>query len=101
MGIPDLRLLAQVEFEVFGHVQGCGFTKCCRDLCAKSDIRGWVKNSKRGTIVGKMQGPKVEVDKMIEWLSTVGSPGCQIERCELSNWKTLARLDYKDFSIRF
>lgn len=43
----------------------------------------------------------ISVIRRIEWLSTVGSPGCQIERCELSNWKTLARLDYKDFSIRF
>lgn len=43
---------------------GVGFTKICRDNCANADIRGWVKNSKRGTIIGKMQGVKTEVDKM-------------------------------------
>jgi len=43
---------------------GVGFTKFCRDNCLNADIKGWVKNSKRGTIVGKMQGLKPEIDKM-------------------------------------
>lgn len=46
------------------YISGCYFTKYTRDLCTKSGITGWVKNSKQGTIVGKMQGPKEEVDKM-------------------------------------
>lgn len=45
-------------------IAGVGFTKYCRDNCANAGIRGWVKNSKRGTIVGKMQGLKPEIDKM-------------------------------------
>ncbi|XP_037927541.1 acylphosphatase-2 [Teleopsis dalmanni] len=101
MGIPDIRMLITVDFEVFGHVQGCYFTKNTRDLCTKAGIKGWVKNSKQGTIVGKMQGPKEEVDKMIQWLSKEGSPGSQIEKCELRYMGTLNRLDYKDFAIRF
>lgn len=36
-----------------------------------------------------------------EWLSKEGSPGSKIERCELTNWGTLNRLDYKEFAIRF
>lgn len=43
---------------------GVGFTKYCRDNCLNAGIRGWVKNSKKGTIVGKMQGLKPEIDKM-------------------------------------
>ena len=46
------------------YISGCGFTKDARDLCAKCNIRGWVKNSKRGTIVGKMQGSKQEINKL-------------------------------------
>lgn len=41
---------------------GCYFTKCTRDKCDELGIRGWVKNSKNGTIVGKMQGIKANVD---------------------------------------
>ncbi|XP_039950636.1 acylphosphatase-2 isoform X1 [Bactrocera tryoni] len=66
MGIPDIRMLISVEFEVFGHVQGCYFTKYTRDLCTKAGIKGWVKNSKQGTIIGKIQGPKEEVNRMID-----------------------------------
>lgn len=43
---------------------GCSFTKYCKDNALQFNIKGWVKNSKRGTIVGKMQGVKIEVDKM-------------------------------------
>lgn len=52
-----------VELTFFLHL-GVGFTKFCRDNCLNGGIHGWVKNSKRGTIVGKMQGRKEEVDKM-------------------------------------
>ena len=43
---------------------GIGFTKHIRDRCTDTGVKGWVKNSKRGTIMGKMQGFKPEVDKM-------------------------------------
>lgn len=33
-------------------------------MCKELGICGWVKNSKRGTIMGKMQGPKADLDKM-------------------------------------
>ncbi|CAB3382523.1 Hypothetical predicted protein [Cloeon dipterum] len=72
MGAADNHLVQQanatalvsVEFEVFGQVQGVYFTKYCRDMCTQLGIGGWVKNSKKGTIVGKMQGEKIRVDQM-------------------------------------
>ncbi|CAG4985612.1 unnamed protein product [Parnassius apollo] len=85
MSADDLSTLLSVEFEVFGQVQGCFFTKYCKDLALQLGITGWVKNTKKGTIVGKLQGRKAELDQMIDWLSNTGSPGCKIERCELSN----------------
>ncbi|XP_050441105.1 acylphosphatase-2 [Adelges cooleyi] len=90
-----------VEFEVFGKVQGVYFTKYCRDQCAELNIVGWVKNSKRGTIMGKMQGPKSNVEAMIAWLSNEGSPGSKVERCDLMNFEYLARKEFNGFSIRF
>ncbi|CAK1600662.1 unnamed protein product [Parnassius mnemosyne] len=101
MAADDLSTLLSIEFEVFGKVQGCFFTKYCKDLALQLGITGWVKNTKKGTIVGKLQGRKAELDQMIDWLTNTGSPGCKIERCELSNWVYLTRFDYNDFSIRF
>lgn len=43
-------------------MKGCYFTKCTRDICDELNIRGWVKNSKNGTILGKMQGVKANID---------------------------------------
>ncbi|XP_068632842.1 acylphosphatase-2 [Battus philenor] len=101
MGFDDHNTLLSVEFEVFGQVQGCFFTKHCKDLALQLGITGWVKNTKKGTIVGKIQGLKANLDQMIEWLSHTGSPGCKIEKCELANWVYLTGFDYRDFSIRF
>ncbi|KAH9644118.1 hypothetical protein HF086_015448 [Spodoptera exigua] len=37
----------------------------------------------------------------IDWLSTTGSPGCKIEKCDLTNWEYVAKIAYTDFTIRF
>ncbi|XP_018902869.1 acylphosphatase-2 [Bemisia tabaci] len=97
----ELSTLVSVEFEVFGHVQGVYFTKYARDRCLELGLAGWIKNSKRGTIVGKMQGEKSKVEEMVSWLSKTGSPGSQIERCDLMNFEYIARQEFRGFSIRF
>ncbi|KAJ1519724.1 hypothetical protein ONE63_004982 [Megalurothrips usitatus] len=93
--------IVSVEFEVFGQVQGVYFTKYCRDKSLELGLSGWVKNSKRGTILGKMQGEKRYVEQMIQWLSKVGSPGCRIDRCDLINLEYLRRQEFRGFTIRF
>ncbi|XP_014606775.1 PREDICTED: acylphosphatase-2 [Polistes canadensis] len=93
--------LVSVEFEVFGKVQGVYFPKYVRDLCLQLGICGWVKNSKTGTILGKMEGPRAFVDQMAQWLSTVGSPGSEIDHCEFTMWEYVTRRSYKGFAIRF
>ncbi|BES87235.1 unnamed protein product [Nesidiocoris tenuis] len=101
MGVDDGHTIVSVEFEVYGHVQGVYFTKYCRDRALELGLGGWVKNSKRGTIVGKVQGTKEQVENMVNWLSRAGSPGSKIERCELRDFEYLARQDFRGFSIRF
>ncbi|XP_031839268.1 acylphosphatase-2 isoform X1 [Nomia melanderi] len=77
------------------------FPKYVRDICLQLGICGWVKNSKTGTILGKMQGPRPFVDQMTQWLSNVGSPGSEIHHCDFTNWETVSRQQYKGFAIRF
>ncbi|OXU28903.1 acylphosphatase-2 [Nasonia vitripennis] len=93
--------LVSVEFEVYGKVQGCSFTKYVRELCQRLGIVGWVKNSKTGTIVGKMQGPQALIDQMAQWLSTVGSPESEIHHCEFKDLCTVTKPGYKGFAVRF
>lgn len=80
---------------------GVGFTKDTRDIALNNNIKGWVKNSKQGTIVGKMQGLKHDIDKLCDWMSNVGSPGAKIERAEFANWRESKSLAFSDFAIRF
>ncbi|KAJ8985263.1 hypothetical protein NQ317_007048 [Molorchus minor] len=70
-------------------------------MCEELNLYGWVKNTKKGTIQGKLQGQKSNIEQMVMWLSNTGSPGSQIERCELTNWQNLAKPDFKGFQIRF
>ncbi|KAJ8944542.1 hypothetical protein NQ318_009705 [Aromia moschata] len=93
--------VVSVEFEVFGKVQGVYFTKYCKEMCEGLNLNGWVKNTKKGTIQGKLQGQRSNIEQMVMWLSNTGSPGSQIERCELTNWQNLTKPDYKGFQIRF
>jgi hypothetical protein len=39
--------------------------------------------------MGQMQGPPAAIQEMKSWLSTVGSPNCQIERAEFRNEKII------------
>ncbi|KAG5899904.1 hypothetical protein JTB14_002456 [Gonioctena quinquepunctata] len=93
--------LVSVEFEVFGKVQGVSFTKYCKEMSEELNLSGWVKNTKKGTIQGKLQGQRSKVEHMAMWLSNTGSPGSEIDHCELMNWQNLAKPDYKGFQIRF
>lgn len=43
---------------------GCFFTKYCKEVAEQLGLGGWVKNSKKGTIVGKIQGYKAEMEQM-------------------------------------
>ncbi|KAL0267458.1 UNVERIFIED_CONTAM: hypothetical protein PYX00_009719 [Menopon gallinae] len=104
MGVRELQLtspLVSVEFEVFGYFEGAYFKRYCKEECNKLGVGGWVKTSARGTIIGKLEGPRTRVDQMISWLSYCGSPGSQIDQCRLYNHEYLRRPEFRSFSIRF
>ncbi|KAL7630300.1 UNVERIFIED_CONTAM: hypothetical protein RMT77_019554 [Armadillidium vulgare] len=90
-----------VDFEVFGKVQGCNFTKYAKDLAEQNGISGWIKNSRTGSITGRIQGTKESIDHMLKWLSEEGSPGCQIEKCATTNRQAILKPDYPKFSLKF
>lgn len=91
--------LVSVEFEVSGIVQGVYFTKYCHDQCKNFGLRGWVRNSRKGTIIGKIQGEKEKVDQMAMWLRLQGSPASRIEHAEFRRWEILDGYDFRDFRI--
>ncbi|XP_063474115.1 acylphosphatase-2 isoform X9 [Symphalangus syndactylus] len=95
------RPLKSVDYEVFGRVQGRRPPKYTEDEARKIGVVGWVKNTSKGTVTGQVQGPEDKVNSMKSWLSKVGSPSSRIDRTNFSNEKTISKLEYSNFSIRY
>ncbi|XP_013775676.1 acylphosphatase-2-like [Limulus polyphemus] len=99
--LPARPLLVQVDFEVSGDVHGCLFTKYARDMCQQLGVKGWIRFSRWGTVIGQIQGEKDRVDEMALWLRLQGSPGSKIVRCDFKNWLIVDTYDFRNFSVRF
>ncbi|XP_010331904.1 acylphosphatase-2 isoform X3 [Saimiri boliviensis] len=95
------RPLISVDYEVFGEVQGVCFRMYTEGEAKKIGVVGWVKNTSKGTVTGQVQGPEDKVNSMKSWLSKVGSPSSRIDRTNFSNEKTISKLEYSNFSIRY
>ncbi|KYN05981.1 Acylphosphatase-2 [Cyphomyrmex costatus] len=99
--LTTIQLVISKDKRFFNKITGVYFPKYVRDICSQLKICGWVKNSKTGTILGKMQGRRALVDQMAQWLTSVGSPGSEIQHCEFTNWETVTKQQYQGFMIRF
>jgi len=98
---PPGATYVSVEYEVYGQVQGCYYPKYAKEIAEQGSIGGWIKNTKAGTIVGKLNGTIANVKEMIQWLATTGSPGCKIEKIDLRNWEFMVQQEFRSFSMRF
>lgn len=98
---PDGNPIISVEYEVYGQVQGIGFPKFAKDHAELLGLGGWVKNTRQGTIAGRLEGPKDKLVQMVQWLGTDGAPGCKIDRIELRNWEFTVVQTFRNFSLRF
>jgi len=98
---PSENSLISVEYEVFGQVQGLGFPKFAKEQAEMLGLGGWVKNTRQGTIAGRLEGPRNRLGHMIQWLGKQGPPGCTIEKLELRNWEFTVVQTFHNFSVRF
>ncbi|XP_074197249.1 acylphosphatase-2 isoform X2 [Camelus bactrianus] len=80
---------------------GVCFRMYTEDEARKIGVVGWVKNTSKGTVTGQVQGPEEKVNSMKSWLSKVGSPSSRIDRTNFSNEKSISKLEYSNFSIRY
>ncbi|EHB14567.1 Acylphosphatase-2 [Heterocephalus glaber] len=92
--------LKSVDYEVFGSVQGVCFRRYTEGEAKKIGIVAWVKNTRKGTVTGQVQGPEEKVDSMKSWLSKVGSPSFHIDHTKFSSEKTISKLEYSNFSVQ-
>ncbi|KAL4613164.1 acylphosphatase-1 isoform X1 [Arapaima gigas] len=97
--MSDQEDLISVDYEISGRVQGVFFRKYTQGEGKKLGLVGWVQNTDQGTVKGQLQGPRIKVQQMQEWLKTTGSPKSHIIKAEFHNEKIVQRLDYSNFKI--
>lgn len=88
------------EFEVFGRVQGVFFRKFTHKQAKTLGLRGWCRNTKEGTVAGELEGPRMQVMAMQQWLRVCGSPQSHIDRTVFSELKPIVVYKYQNFSIK-
>ncbi|MFT7805606.1 acylphosphatase-2-like [Arapaima gigas] len=97
----DGAQLCSVDFEIFGHVQGVCFRMYSEAEGQRLGVSGWVKNTRRGSVMGQVQGPPHLVNEMKVWLSKEGSPGSRITRAVFSNERNIPKLEITGFTTRY
>ncbi|KRX23543.1 Protein roller-3 [Trichinella nelsoni] len=94
------KSLLSVDFEVFGKVQGVFFRKSTVEKAKDLGLVGWCQNTKTGTVIGQVEGPKNEVNEMKIWLEKVGSPSSRIDKAVFKNEKEISTLNFNSFDVK-
>ncbi|XP_075221482.1 acylphosphatase-1-like isoform X3 [Lycorma delicatula] len=95
----DTSNLLAVDFEIEGVVQGVNFREFTREKAKLLDLRGFVTNTKNGTVLGHLEGNADDVKHMKKWLREEGSPLSSIKNATFTNEMKPHNYTYKDFNI--
>merc|ERR1712080_279916 len=79
------KMLLGVDYEVWGRVQGVFFRKFTHEKALSLGLKGWVKNTRDGTVKGQMEGSDSDVAAMKTWLEKTGSPQSRIDKAVFTN----------------
>ena len=91
--------IMHVKFEIFGKVQGVYFRKYTKEEADTIGIRGWVKNTTQKTVIGELQGPTEDMQKLKIWLQNEGSPKSKISKAIFEDKGVIKHYTYSNFSI--
>jgi acylphosphatase len=87
---------ARAHFYVSGWVQGVSFRGYARKCARELGLTGWVRNLYDGRVEGVAEGPRAEVERLIEAVRR-GPSAARVENVEV-RWDE-ARGEFKDFRI--
>ncbi|XP_014780059.2 acylphosphatase-1 [Octopus bimaculoides] len=68
-------------------------------MAMNNNCVGWVQNTKRGTVIGQLQGPPESVKTLKDWLKKTGSPKSRIVRCVFKNEIEIKKLEHSEFLV--
>ena len=90
--------LYRITFTVYGRVQGVYFRKYTLEYAQSIHLRGYVKNTIEGTVVGEAEGLLSDIQQFKHFLEFKGSPSSNIEKLE-SDIVKIDAYGYDDFTI--
>ncbi len=85
------RLLIQ------GRVQGVGYRANTRRMANKLNLRGWVRNLRNGDVELLVEGPEVEVDRLIDWCHR-GPTSAYVSKVRVE--KSKATREFDGFAVK-
>ncbi|VWU50464.1 acylphosphatase, putative [Hepatocystis sp. ex Piliocolobus tephrosceles] len=89
------------DFEVFGKVQGVFFRKYTKQEATKLNIKGYVQNTTRNTVIGRAESDNIEsLNVFKNFLNNIGSPSSKIDKCVITNEKTMDSYSSTNFYIK-
>lgn len=88
---------ARAELRIHGKVQGVFFRANTRDQSRHRDLTGWVKNLPDGTVRAVIEGPRAEVQEVVDWAHE-GPSAARVEEVEVE-W-TESTGEFDSFEIR-
>ena len=91
--------LKSFKFEIHGKVQGVYFRKCTAERAISLGIKGWVKNTTKGTVIGFAEGENIALKNMKEWLEKTGSPKSRVEKAVFTDEKDISSFTQPVFKV--
>ena len=82
---------------VTGKVQGVYFRATTRNMAERHDVDGWVRNLDDGRVEAVFEGPKADVETMVEFCHE-GSESARVEGVDVTDEEPR---DVGDFRIRY
>jgi len=90
--------LASIRATVYGHVQGVYFRAFVSRRARELGLKGYVRNTREGTVEVHAEGEREQLEKLIEHLK-VGPPAAVVQRVAVE-WAGYTG-NYSEFSISY
>jgi acylphosphatase len=90
--------VVQYKIEINGRVQGVGFRYFVQKRAEELNIKGWVKNTPRGSVEVMAQGDKTDVDTFTDYLR-MGPSMARVKNLSKTQMPELE--NFTSFEVRF
>lgn len=89
--------MIRVHLLIEGRVQGVGYRANTKRMANKMNLTGWVRNLRNGDVEAVIEGPELEVDKLIVWCHR-GPTSAHVTRVNVE--KGVATGEFDSFTTR-